>query len=98
MNSTEETSPTLPTSTPTSDSSQNALSPSPTSVDELPLLGLTDQQMAQMSEDQLRAFVQRLRLNRLSVQTFRATLSKEAQQSGGAKQSEKVAKLADEFV
>ncbi len=50
----------------------------PTALQELPLLSLTEQQMSAMSEADLRLLVQRLRENRLSVPTFRATLSRNA--------------------
>jgi len=80
MNSTEETLPVSPSNESSSNSLLDASSATagPTALQELPLLSLTEQQMSAMSEADLRLLVQRLRENRLSAPTFRATLSCDA--------------------
>jgi hypothetical protein len=71
----------------------------PTAFLEAPLRALSKQQVAAMSEDQLREFVTQLRANR-AAQTFRATLARQAERESGQKVErgvEKVNKALEEF-
>jgi len=66
-------------------------------VDELPLIGLADPDWSTMSPDEIRAFIERLRLNRLSPQTMRATLAREAGERE-QRPTAKVSKAVEEFI
>ena len=71
----------LKTSLPTAVSNMTAVSPIPqptlATVDDSPLLSLTPKPLSQMTDDELRERIKKIRARRTSVQTFRAELSAE---------------------